>query len=294
MIEVKNCPVCGANSFKEVYKAPYFRGDNELFTITECENCQLWVTNPRPADDELGGYYETEDYISHTDKKEGLIDHLYHIVRSFALKKKVALINKVNQKAGKLLDYGAGTGHFTSAAKRAGWQVTGVEPSEEARTVARESNGLEFYSPTSFDWGEGKFDVITLFHVLEHLPDLQNHVEKFARALSPNGALIIAVPNHESMDSELYKENWAALDVPLHLYHFKKKNIRMLGQQHGLKLEEVKNMPFDSFYVSLLSEKIATGKNGYLKAFLNGLKSNVKGIPDNNASSLIYILRKGN
>ncbi len=292
MIEVKNCPVCGANSFKEVYQAPYFRGNNELFSIQECEQCQFWVTSPRPDDDELASYYETGEYISHNDKKEGIVDYMYHAVRTVSLKRKVSLITKVNDGLGRLLDFGAGTGHFANVAKAAGWSVQGVEPSEEARKVAKVSNELDLVSPEEMQWKSKEFDVITLWHVLEHLPNLGEHMNRFAGSIKPGGALIIAVPNHESLDSKIYQSSWAALDVPLHLYHFKRKNIKHLAQVHGFTLENVKNMPFDSFYVSLLSEKIKNGKQSMVKAFINGLRSNLKGKADKNQSSLIYILRK--
>jgi 2-polyprenyl-3-methyl-5-hydroxy-6-metoxy-1,4-benzoquinol methylase len=293
MIEVKSCPVCGANSFKDVFKAPYFRGDGEMFSIKECGRCSLWVTSPRPDDNDLGKYYDTGEYISHNDKKEGLVDYLYHGVRAISLKRKVRLITKMNKgKKGKLLDYGAGTGHFAAAAQASGWEVVGVEPSREARKVAKKSNDLDLVDPDEMHGVEGKFNVISLWHVLEHLPDLNSHLKIFSNRLEVNGCLIIAVPNHESYDSKVYGANWAALDVPLHLYHFKRKNIEELATSHGLVLEEVFNMPFDSYYVSLLSEKVAHGKSNFIRAFFNGLKSNVKGKSDKNQSSLIYVLRK--
>lgn len=292
MIKVETCPVCGANSFYEVFKAPYFRGSGELFSIQECQQCKLWVTSPRPDDEELGSYYETGEYISHNDKKEGLIDHLYHAVRSVSVKRKLKLINRVNGRVGSLLDFGAGTGHFAYVAKNAGWTVKGIEPSEEARKVAKEANGLELVSPDEMPWINGEFDIITLWHVLEHLPNLGEHMKRFANSIRSGGALIIAVPNHESLDSNIYQSSWAALDVPLHLYHFKKKNIEQLAEAHGMVLENVKNMPFDSFYVSLLSEKIKNGKQSFGRAFFNGLRSNLKGKTGKNQSSLIYILRK--
>lgn len=292
MKTVTNCPICGASSFNEVFKAPYFRGDGELFKIQECNSCRLWFTSPRPEDHDLGAYYETGEYISHNNKKEGLMDYLYHGVRDYSLKKKLSLINKVNGNNGRLLDYGAGTGHFLKTAKANGWQVTGVEPSEEARNVAHNTHQLSLVSPEQFEANEGAYDVITLWHVLEHLPNLQEHISKFQKALNRGGALIIAVPNHESWDSQKYGKNWAALDVPLHLYHFKKRNIQQLAEMNNLKLERVKNMPFDSFYVSMLSEKIENEKSNLPRAFFRGLRSNLKGMPENNASSLIYVLRK--
>lgn len=249
------------------------------------------MTSPRPEDEDLGRYYETGEYISHNNKKEGLTDLLYHWVREYSLRKKLGLINRLVPAKGRLLDYGAGTGHFLSVARKDGWQVEGVEPSGEAREVARKENQLSLTDPEDYRWASS-FEAITLWHVLEHLPDLQGHLKRFSGALTPGGCLVIAVPNHESADSKKYGASWAALDVPLHLYHFKKSNIEDLAGQYGLVLEEIRNMPFDSFYVSMLSEKIKFGKGNLPRAFWSGLMSNIKGGSSKNMSSLIYILRK--
>ncbi len=291
MKTASNCPICGAMEFTKVFKAPYFRGNQEEFTICECQSCKLWLTNPRPEDGDLAGYYETGEYISHNNKREGLIDTLYHWVRQYSLGRKLALINELNREKGLLLDYGAGTGYFMKAAQKSGWQVEGVEPSSEARKIAKEENDLQLIEPDLMQW-QRQYKAITLWHVLEHLPNLQEHFKRFSDALLPGGTLIIAVPNHESLDSKHYGRNWAALDVPLHLYHFKRSNLKELASQHGLHLELIKNMPFDSFYVSMLSEKIKRGKSNLPAAFWTGLKSNLAGKGSKNMSSLIYILRK--
>lgn len=292
MKTINQCPICGSDDLKPVLRAPYFRGDGEQFGIMECQSCKLWVTSPRPEDEDLGRYYETGEYISHNNKKEGLTDVLYHWVRNYSLGKKLRLINRLVPARGALLDYGAGTGHFLAVARKGGWQTTGVEPSAEARAVAKEQHGLVLLDPDDAELGEENYDAISLWHVLEHLPDLQHHLDRFVSALRPGGCLVIAVPNHESADSQYYGESWAALDVPLHLYHFRKSNMRDLALQKGLVLEEILNMPFDSFYVSMLSEKIQKGKSNLPGAFWQGFKSNLKGATGKNMSSLIYILRK--
>lgn len=294
MIEVKSCLVCGASSFKEVFKAPYFRGDGELFSIKECEGCKFWVTSPRPDNDELGKYYDPENYISHSNSSKTLMDKAYQVVRNYSLKKKVKLINRINAGTGKLLDYGAGTGHFLLAAKNSGWEVQGVEVSEDARKVALEENKLGLMAPENLVVEKSSFSVITLWHVLEHLPNLNDQLQKFYDCLDQNGKLVIAVPNHESSDSKHYKSRWAALDVPLHLWHFKKSNMKTLAEKHGFRIKEIINMPFDSFYVSLLSENIDSKNGSVVKAVWNGLQSNLKGNSDKNMSSLIYILQKSN
>ncbi len=292
MIEVKSCPVCGASSFKEVFKAPYFRGDNELFAIQECNECKFWVTSPRPEDADLGKYYDSANYISHNNSSKSLMDKAYQVVRNYSLKKKVQLISRVDNGSKSLLDYGAGTGHFLLEAKKSGWKIEGVEISGDAREVAKKDNALELHDPEQFEVEGGKYSVITLWHVLEHLPNLNEHLQSFYAGLQSGGKLVIAVPNHESNDSKHYGENWAALDVPLHLWHFKKSSIQALAKKHGFVFKEALNMPFDSFYVSLLSEKIGSAKGSSLKALTTGLKSNLKGKSDKNMSSLIYILER--
>lgn len=292
MIEVKSCPVCGASSFKEVFKAPYFRGDNELFAIQECNNCKFWITSPRPDDDELGKYYDSANYISHNNSSKSLMDKVYQVVRNYSLKKKVQLISRIDNGSKSLLDYGAGTGHFLLEAKKSGWNIEGVEISSDAREVAKKDNALSLNDPEQFNIEAERYSVITLWHVLEHLPNLNDHLESFFNGLQSGGKLVIAVPNHESSDSKHYGENWAALDVPLHLWHFKKSNIQALAKKHGFVFKEALNMPFDSFYVSLLSEKIGSSKGSPVKALSTGLKSNLKGKSDINMSSLIYILEK--
>lgn len=292
-MELKTCPICEGTTFSDVFKTAYFRGKPEDFLIQECSSCELWFTNPRPSDEELGAYYESEDYVSHTDKKETLIDKIYHIVRSKAVKSKVALIDKYANK-GKLMDYGAGTGFFLNAAKSDGWEVFGAEPSEVARKNAQEVHGLDLLNPENIDWAgkKGSLDCISLWHVLEHLSDLKGDFKKFSDSLKVGGHLFIAVPNHESYDAKYYGNKWAALDVPLHLYHFKKDNLRMLASQNGFEMTEIKNMPFDSYYVSMLSEKIKNGKGNLLTAFSTGFKSNRMAKGKQNASSLIYIMKK--
>ncbi len=288
MIEVKECPVCGANHFSKVFNAPFFRGAHEEFSVKECTNCGFWLTSPRPEDEALGGYYEQENYVSHSDDSKSLFDQAYKIVRSYALTSKKDLVSRLTGKGAKVLDYGAGGGAFVKKLKEAGFDASGVEPSEVARENALKQHGISLLPPESWSAELAGFDAITLWHVLEHLPDLNGHVEKFKKALKPGGVLIIAVPNHESYDARYYAQNWAAMDVPLHLWHFKKRNIEALAKKHGLLLKEIVNMPFDSFYVSLLSEKVK-GSGNPLNAVWRGLLSNMKAGKDN-ASSLIYVL----
>lgn len=292
MTEINTCPVCGGTDHHEVRKAPYFRGEREFFTIVECDNCSFWWTNPAPRGEALSAYYETDDYVSHTDGKGGLMDAVYNIVRNRAVQTKLNLVNRAQSNKDLLVDYGAGTGAFLAAAQAKNWKTLGFEPSSVARENAKQK-GVDLRDPESRgELEEGSVSAFTLWHVLEHIPDLNETLSYFHSRLIDKGSLIVAVPNHESSDADHYRNHWAALDVPLHLWHFAKQDVKTLAEKHGFVLEEIHNMPFDSFYVSLLSEKNLWGKTRPFSAFWQGLISNFKGAKSKNMSSLIYVLRK--
>lgn len=261
----------------------------ETFDLLLDEDLQLLKTYPQPSFDKLPSYYESEDYISHTDSKRTLFEKLYHLVKTNALKNKVALITKENTTIGKLLDIGAGTGDFLTQAKLSGWNCTGIEPNEKAKNISI-SKGVSFIN-TLEELENNSFDVITMWHVLEHVPDLENQIKTLKRLLKPNGTIVIAVPNYKSFDAKHYKSFWAAYDVPRHLWHFSKTSILKLVAKENLKLEKVKPMWFDSFYVCLLSEKYKTGKMNFLKGFFFGFVSNCSGIIKKEYSSHIYIIK---
>lgn len=261
----------------------------ETFELLYDENLDLLITSPQPSENDLGRYYESDDYISHTDGKRSIFEKAYHFIKNIALKNKLSLINDLQKSKGDLLDIGAGTGDFLLVAKQNGWKTMGIEPSEKAKTIA-EKKGVELKS-NLFDFADHSFDVITMWHVLEHVPNLENQIKELKRLVKPNGSIIIAVPNFKSFDAKYYKEFWAAYDVPRHLWHFSKSAIEKLFAQEDLKLQKILPMKFDSFYVSLLSEKYKTGKMNYLKAFSIGLKSNLKAKKNFEYSSHIYVLK---
>ena len=261
----------------------------EIFELLYDENLDLLITSPQPDENNLGRYYESEDYISHTDGKRSVFEKAYHFIKNIALKNKLSLINDLQKSKGNLLDIGAGTGDFLLVAKENDWKTIGFEPSEKARTIAQKK-GVELKSNLS-DFENNSFDVITMWHVLEHVPDLENQIKELKRLLKPNGSILIAVPNFKSFDANYYKEFWAAYDVPRHLWHFSKTAIQKLFQVENLELQKVLPMKFDSFYVSLLSEKYKTGKMNYIKAFSIGLKSNLKAKKNLEYSSHIYVLK---
>lgn len=272
-------------------KVKDFTVSNEEFDVVFNEKFQCLETTPQPLLEKLGSYYESEDYISHTDASTSLVDQLYQIVKKFTLKKKVKLVKKISS-GNTILDVGCGTGDFLKVCQQNNFEVVGVEPNEKARTLAASKLGSDtkFYSDL-FELQKEQFDVITLWHVLEHVPDLETYVQKLTSLLKPNGVLIVAVPNYKSFDAKHYKQFWAAYDVPRHLWHFSKKSIVTIFSKQ-FELKKIKPMWFDSFYVSILSETYKNGKGNLLKAFFVGLWSNIVGIFKKEFSSHIYILKK--
>lgn len=267
----------------------------EEFQLLHNKELDLLETFPQPQGKKLSEYYKSEDYISHTDAKRNLFEKVYHLVRTISLKRKLKLINSLHSEEKTLLDIGCGTGDFLETAKKNEWNVVGVEPDENARTIANsKTNNSAFDIKHLETLKENSFDVITLWHVLEHLPDLEMHIKLFKHLLKPNGTLVIAVPNFKSYDAQHYKNFWAAYDVPRHLWHFSKASIKKLFHEEQLKLVRILPMKFDAYYVSLLSEKYKSGFMNPIKAFWIGWSSNLKGNVSKEYSSHIYVLKQEN
>jgi 2-polyprenyl-3-methyl-5-hydroxy-6-metoxy-1,4-benzoquinol methylase len=261
----------------------------ESFDLLFNEEYQLLKTSPQPSLDKLPSYYESEDYISHTDSKRTLFEKAYHFIKGNALNNKVNLITKLIPQKGIVLDIGSGTGDFLITAKSKGWNISGLEPNPKAKQIA-ESKGVGF--ETSLETIPDKsIDVITMWHVLEHVPNVEDQFAQLKRIVKPKGFIVIAVPNFNSFDAKHYKDFWAAFDVPRHLWHFSKTSIEKLAANFDLKLISIKPMWFDSFYVSLLSEKYKTGKMNFSKGFFIGFVSNFVGIFKKEFSSHIYIIK---
>ncbi|MGR7812760.1 class I SAM-dependent methyltransferase [Lacinutrix undariae] len=264
----------------------------EEFQLQYNEDLQMLETFPMPSLSKLPEYYKSEDYISHTDTKRNLFEKAYHVVRSMSLKRKLRLINSFTSEDKNLLDIGCGTGDFLQFVKQHDWKVSGVEPNEAARKIANsKTNNAVFDIDKLSQFKPESFDVITLWHVLEHLPNLELQISTFKKLLKPNGTLIIAVPNYKSYDAQYYKNFWAAYDVPRHLWHFSKTSISKLVGRETMEVVKIFPMPFDAYYVSLLSEKYKTGKMNYIKAFFIGFKSNRKARREGEYSSLIYTIK---
>ncbi|SNR51943.1 class I SAM-dependent methyltransferase [Lutibacter flavus] len=267
---------------------------NKKFDLLYNSELDMLETFPQPIGQDLAKYYESSAYISHTDSKKSLTDKLYQIVKSYALKSKLKLIDSFQTEEKNILDVGCGTGEFLLTCKKGGWNVIGVEPNLNARELAISKLNKNDSSIILSDINEitaQQFDVITLWHVLEHVPNLTKYISKLKSLLKPNGVLLIAVPNYKSFDAMYYKNYWAAFDVPRHLWHFSKTSIKKLFSKENLKVNKILPMKFDSFYVSLLSEKYKTSKSNMLKAFYIGFRSNLKAISTKEYSSLIYIIK---
>ncbi|MDT0555584.1 class I SAM-dependent methyltransferase [Patiriisocius hiemis] len=269
-----------------------FLVSGESFDLVEDKTLKILVTNPQPKASDLPKYYESDAYISHSDSSKGIVATLYKLVKNYSLKKKLDLVNSLAQKKGNLLDIGCGTGAFLKTVKNSSWECDGVEPNSSARKLAHEKN-LSVFSSLEDLPGTKKYDVITLWHVLEHLPNLKESIYKIESLLKPNGILIIAVPNYKSFDANYYKEFWAAYDVPRHLWHFSMASMKILFSEKT-QLIKTKPMIFDSFYVSLLSEKYKNKSSFSIRAFFIGLWSNMRAWQTKEYSSLIYCFKKNN
>jgi len=273
---------------KSYLKTKDYAVTGEEFELLYDESLKMLVTKPHPQN--LDKYYKSENYISHTDATTTFIDKIYQTVKKYSLWQKVRLVQKYSSSGKTLLDVGAGTGDFLLTAKNKDWDVEGVEPNQDAKKRAHKK-GIELY-PSLGTLPDNKYDVITLWHVLEHLPDLDDQINKLVALLNEKGTLVIAVPNFKSYDAQHYQNFWAAYDVPRHLWHFSKEAIEKLFSGHGMKVVKVRPMIFDSFYVAMLSEKHKTGRQNYFKAFVIGLLSNSKAWSSKEYSSHIYILKR--
>ncbi len=269
----------------------------EKFELIFDSSLELYATHPQPSEEDLPFYYKSEDYISHTDSRKTLIEKIYQIVKKYTIGKKVALLESFKTTDKNLLDVGCGTGDFLKVAADKSWLVTGIEPNKRARGLAgkklEKSNSISTQLDDLLENTlQHEFDIITLWHVLEHVPNLNAYIEKIKKLLKEDGYLIIAVPNYKSYDAQHYKQHWAAYDVPRHLWHFSQKSIHKIFKTHKMQVDKILPMRFDSYYVSLLSEKYKTGKGSILKAFYSGLISNWKAKKTTEYSSLIYVLKK--
>lgn len=289
---IETCPSCGSKDFSHhVTTADYFLTKEE-FDVEKCNQCGLLFTNPIPKPEEIGKYYASEKYYSHPQKTFSPLGSLYNFIKYLNLRSKYNIIAQTFP-TGTLLDIGCGSGDFLKFAKKQGWNVSGIEPNSSARKFASQQTGENILLPEqSHLLVENSFDVITMWHVLEHVLDLHTQLSTIKNLAKQNASIIIALPNHDSFDGNKYKKHWAAWDVPRHLYHFNKKSVQQLFSKFGFKLQDISPMKWDAFYVSMLSEKYQENKLPLARAFFIGLASNRKARKTMNYSSLIYHFKK--
>ncbi|MGB5394075.1 MAG: class I SAM-dependent methyltransferase [Lutimonas sp.] len=294
--------VLGHDQLEIYLESKDYSVSKEPFTLMLDKQSDLLITHPKPLPSQLPKYYESDAYISHTDGNQTIIERVYQMVKGIAIKNKVRLVGNWIQEEELLLDVGCGTGDFLKACVANKWNGLGIEPNNAAKNLAIQKLGLERASAIFSNLEElleknnskqlkGKFSVITLWHVLEHVPEPLDYLKKLKDLLKPNGRIILALPNYKSHDAVHYGNFWAAYDLPRHLFHFSKKSVSFFAGKANMKVENVLPMPFDAFYVSLLSEKYAKGKTNYFAALYRGIVSNRKAKSSGEYSSLIYILK---
>lgn len=296
-LHIDRCPLCGGTHLSHFLTCKDHYATGEIFSILQCEDCGFRMTQDFPAESEIGRYYETPDYISHSDTHKGIMNQVYHRVRSYMLQQKAILVETVShKKSGRILDIGTGTAYFSHTMNKRGWQVDAVEKSPQARDFAKKHFGLDVKDDSQVAcYGEKVFDVITMWHVMEHVEKQNEEWEILHRQLKDDGTLVIAVPNSSSADALRYGNLWAAYDVPRHLWHYTPETMERMAEKHGFILNERRPMPFDGFYVSMLSEKYKGCSLYFLKGGWKGLLAWFKALTNSDySSSIIYVFGKSN
>ena len=286
------CPWCGSDKAQiNLWLKDEFLS-KEDFHICECLSCGLLYTMPRPSKDKIGANYKSEEYYSHQENKKGFIPKVYEAVKKVNLKYKYKLATYgINQ--GKLLDIGCGVGDFLHTAEEHEWDCTGVEPSEEAKFIARKRIKANVITSDEMEQiPDVTFDLITMWHVLEHVDDLKWQVDQLERLVKPQGRIVIAVPNYKSYDAQFYKELWAAYDVPRHLSHFNKTTLTKIFKSKGLELIKTEKLIWDAYYISYMSEQYKHHSLPLLKGAFRGLVSNMKARRSGEWSSMVYIFER--
>jgi SAM-dependent methyltransferase len=294
MVHHDVCPLCYSEKIFLHFRCIDHFISKEVFEISKCSTCSFEFTTGYPEETEIGSYYESDDYISHSDTSIGFSNKMYHLARNLMLRKKRSIIENVTLKKGSLLDIGSGTGHFANTMKKAGWLVKGIEINEKARDLSVSKFGLEIISPDSINTlKRNSFDCITLWHVLEHFHDPFKYFSDVFHLLKPGGLCLVALPNCVSYDAEYYGSNWAAYDVPRHLWHFNPDTFGLFLEKTGFVMENLMNLPLDVFYISILSERYKGSRSAFITGMTKALLfAFLSAFRKRKSSSIIYILRK--
>jgi len=262
----------------------------EVFEVLPSRHEGVLETFPKLNEQELSGYYNHENYISHQTKGKSLFDKAYQVAKRYMTKRKQNLVLRFHQE-GRILDIGTGTGDFIRSFNSKDWDRYAIEPNKNLHDSLNK-NGIEILDDLE-EITQHNFDVITLWHALEHIPDLEGTLKNIQAALNPGGTLIIAVPNFKSYDASFYKTYWAAWDVPRHVWHFSKSGLISLCEKFNFEFVTTSPLLLDAFYISMVSEKYRKS-NHILRAFWVGLYSNLQGMFKNEYSSFIYMFNKEN
>ena len=289
------CPWCGSENFHLHLELKDYFLTQETFKIVECENCHLLYTTPRPTPEEIGRYYKSENYYSHQENKKGFIPRLYETIKKVNIKHKYKIASEgiLVDENKQLLEIGCGVGDFLQYAENQGWKCFGAEPSEDAVKILHTKSKAEVIKPEQIEnYPDESFDLICMWHVLEHVDNLKWQIDQLSRLVKPNGKIVIALPNYQSYDAKYYQDKWAAYDVPRHLNHFSKEFISNKLIINGLRCISIKKLIWDSYYISYLSEQYKQHKLPLMRGAWRGLVSNLKATRTGEYSSLVYIFKK--
>jgi len=294
MVTHKLCPLCNSSKISLYLKCTDHLISKEEFDLISCSECGLVFTREYPDEQDIGRYYETDDYISHNDKAEGVLNKVYIVARKLMLRRKKKIVeNATGYKKGRILDIGCGTGYFPGTMKKGGWDATGIEPNEKARDFGTRRFSIDVLSPERIaGLPDGSFDAVTMWHVLEHLYDPFDYADEIHRLLKPGGIFLAAVPNCISYDAKYYGKFWAAYDVPRHIWHFTPDTFRIFADKTGFRISGIRTLFPDVFYISILSEKHKGKKMYFLSGLIKGMQFYFQSFPEKSkSSSMIYILK---
>lgn len=292
-IHHSKCPICESSQIETIRTIKDHSHTLEDFPIVRCNECDFHFTQDIPDPKSIAPYYKSDNYVSHSDTQKGLFFKAYHYVRSYMLNKKKNLVQNVtSKKKGNLLDIGTGTGYFPNKMINSGWSAEGIEQDPETRKYAADKFNFKVHNtPELYNLSPNSFDAVTMWHVIEHVHDLNDCVKKIHTILKEDGKLIVAVPNHKSFDANYYASFWAAWDIPIHLWHFHPESMKKLMEKHQFKIEKIIPMPLDAAYVSMLSEQYKSGSK--LPGLIKGLWFALKGkLSPEKCSSVIYVIGK--